>query len=139
MDQMIGVNSLGFYVERFLWFGIRDYERYEADLLRNWAHLRTMDAVARGYGAATLFSTFQFYDGKQGFNRLTNATLRALFDAHGLAYVDQDALIPDYDRSLQFDECHFTHAGDELMAENFFRKIVDEGFLNRAARPQPVN
>ena len=99
-----------------------------------------MAAIARGNGAAVLFSTFQFYDGDNPFWRYTNETLKRLFEQEAIPYVDQDALIADYDRSLQFDVCHFTPAGDALMATNFFRKIVEEGFLeSRPASPQPVH
>ena len=66
--------------------------------------------------------------------------LRNLFETESIPFVDQDALIPDHDRSLQYDECHFTAAGDAAMAANFFRRIVDDGYLeSRPLRPQPVH
>jgi len=44
-------------------------------------------------------------------------------------YVDIDARIPDGDRSLQVDECHFTDAGREIVADSFFRHIMEHRLL----------
>jgi len=129
-DQWRGANDLGYYVD----LPVRFDESYDDEgvrraLLRDFQHLRSIDALARGYGAVALFSTFQYFDGEDRFHQLVNEALRETFAEYGLAYVDQDALIPDSDRSLQYDPCHFTRAGDELMAENFFQEIVARGLV----------
>jgi lysophospholipase L1-like esterase len=131
-DSAIGADNLSFYVQHPLEFDpSMDEEGVKRALTREWEHLLTVDAIARGYDAGTLFSTFQYYDGKDRLYRVVNDTLRTFFEKHRVAYVDPDALIPDFDRSLQFDACHFTRAGDELMAQNFFKKIVVDRLLER--------
>jgi lysophospholipase L1-like esterase len=130
LDERIGAHRLGFYVSWPI-ENPDDDEDPEPALERSFEHLRTMAAVARGYGAAALFSTFQFYDGDDPLNRAYNVLLRKFFAENDFAYVDLDGELPDYDRSLQFDECHFTHVGRERVAESFYAKIVAEGFLER--------
>jgi hypothetical protein len=131
-DMAIAANALSIYVQQPIEFEQSyDDAGVKGALARNAQHLRTLAAIARGNGAAVLFSTFQFFDGKDRFLELTNEALRELFEAEGIPYVDQDALIPDFDRSLQFDACHFTHTGDEMMAANFFASIVEHGLLER--------
>jgi len=131
-DRWIGANNLAFYVTHEIEFDKSlDENGLRQRMTQEWGHLRTIDGVARAHGAKTLFSTFQFYEGKDDLNRLVNETLRDYYAANALDFVDQDALIPDFDRSLQFDQCHFTRAGDEKMAENFFGKIVEKGYVER--------
>jgi lysophospholipase L1-like esterase len=129
-DRRLGANNLADYVQRPIRF---DQSYHDEDvrrvLLRDWQHLRTVDALARGYGGTALFSTFQYFDGTDRFHQIVNETLRATFDQYGLAYVDEEALIPDSDRRLQYDPCHFTDAGNEVMAENFFQAIVARGLV----------
>ena len=100
-----------------------------ARLRRNWSHLETIEAIARGRGARSLFSTFQFTRGDERPNAVVNRSLLELFRERGFDYVDQDALIPDNDPTLQFDQCHFTRAGRERMAENFFAHIAERGWI----------
>lgn len=136
VDRAVGVNRLSSYVDRGAEKDSRildDDVATKAALARNWRHARTVDALARGYGGHALFSTFQYFDGEERNHRLVNDSLRELFERHELPYVDQDALIEDYDRSLQFDECHFTDEGRELIAENFFREIVARGWVGDRA------
>jgi hypothetical protein len=129
-DQRIGANNLSFYVQWPIDFDESlDDEGVKRGMSRDWEHLMTVEALARGSGARTLYSTFQYFDGKDHSYELVNDSLREFFAAHDLEYVDQDVLIPDFDSTLQYDVCHFTRAGDEMMAENFFRKIVAEGFV----------
>jgi len=91
---------------------------------------KTFDAMARGYGAKSLFATFQFTEevDRPEYQRY-NQELRRWFEANGYPYTDQAALIPDKDPTINVDECHFTLKGNEMMAENFFRTIVDRGLV----------
>jgi lysophospholipase L1-like esterase len=92
------------------------------------ANLRTIDSLARGVGAHTLMSTFQFRDpsvDSVGFND----RLRGFFGSLEIAWVDQDALLPDADPELQVDECHFTPEGNTRLARNFFDAVVERGWL----------
>lgn len=98
-------------------------------ILRNYDTIR---ALAAGRGAETVFSTFQFRDGEidptyQAFNQ----HLRDHFTRRGYGYVDQDALIPDRDPTINVDVCHFTQKGRDLMAQNYFDHIVALGLLER--------
>jgi len=95
------------------------------------ANLLTIHSIAAGHGADVLFSTFQLYD-PSVIPWPLNAALREFFAEHDLAYVDQDALIPDFDRSINYDDCHFTRAGRELVAQNFFDAIVERGYVDGA-------
>lgn len=106
------------------------FER-DADLAvgRLVANLETIDAIARGHGARALFSTFQFFT-PNGGPYPVNEILRGMFPARGLDYVDIDAAIPDARRDLQIDECHFTHAGREMVADAFFAGIMERGWLD---------
>ena len=92
-------------------------------------NLRTLGAVARSAGARILYSTFQFRDGDDAIGRSVNQALRDFFRASDVDWVDQDALIADDDPTLQWDDCHFTRKGRELMADNFFDYIVDHELL----------
>ncbi len=96
------------------------------------ANLRTLHDIATGAGAEVLFSTFQFRDPVTCQFPL-NEELRAFYEEEGFAYVDQDALIPDFDRSINYDQCHFTLKGRRILAENFHDAIIERGlvkFLN---------
>jgi len=128
-DLAIGANQLAFYVTRDTGTPIEGAESGKKHLRRNWMHLVTMDSIARGHGARALFSTFQFFDGSAAPNAWSNETLRDTFREHGLDYVDVDAALPDGDRTLQFDECHFTSDGEHRMAEVFFRAIERRGYI----------
>ena len=128
-DDAISANNLAYYVQRNITVAHLDDEGIKRVLMREWEHMRTIDAVARGYGGTALFSTFQFFDGEDRHHRLVNESLRTFFTANRLAYVDQEALIPDSDTSLQYDPCHFTRAGDERMAANFFAYVVEHHLL----------
>lgn len=93
-------------------------------------NLKTIHSIADGIGAQTLFSTFQFRDGDKPDCSRLNQELRSYFDREGYWYVDQDKLIPDHDPTLQVDACHFTPEGDDLLADNFFRAIVDREIVD---------
>ena len=90
-----------------------------------------MKRHAAGQGAEVLFSTFQFLDGATAGRVALNETLRTFFEDGDFDWVDQDALIPDGDRRLMIDDCHFTGAGRALVARNFFDAIVERGWLER--------
>jgi lysophospholipase L1-like esterase len=92
-------------------------------------NLSTMHSIAASVGAETLFSTFQFRDGDGTDYSAFNRELRSYFARKGYWYVDLDKLIPDHDRALQVDECHFTPKGDDLVAQSFFDAIVERGLL----------
>lgn len=128
IDRRLGVDSMGFHI-------VKDNPDKEAFPSRGvgvtMENLGTIAAIARGEGGEALFSTFQFYDGNSPSPRLLNDALREFFDSRGLWYVDQEKLIPDYDRSINIDEVHFTRKGDEMMAENFFEAIVARGLLEK--------
>jgi len=127
LDKITGANDLGFAARlprvshpNEQLFGIES----------SFANYRSMHALAASCGARALFSTFQFRDGVnepnlQRFNRLS----REYFERSDFDYVDQDALIPDEDTSLQVDTCHFTQKGRDLMASNFFAHIVERGLI----------
>ena len=100
---------------------------------RGWRHLETIAAIADGAGARALFSTFQFFDGDDSSRTTVNRTLRALFAERGYDYVDIDAAIENGRRDLQWDQCHFTRAGRELVAGLFFEHIERAGWLDRVA------
>jgi lysophospholipase L1-like esterase len=95
--------------------------------LRN---LKSMNAIAKGFGAQALFSTFQFTreDTQPEYQRF-NAELRRYFQDNGLLWIDQAALIPDSDPTINIDDCHFTPKGNELFADNFFRFIVEHDLV----------
>jgi hypothetical protein len=130
IDNLLGVNTLAREGQRDLGWG---YSEPASVAPRIAPHLRTIDAVARGRGGRALFSTFQFFDGDTDQARVMNKALRATFESNGFAYVDQDRLIPDTDRSLQVDDCHFTRKGRELVARNFFDFIVDRRWIDAVA------
>jgi hypothetical protein len=92
-DDAISANNLAYYVQRNITVAHLDDEGIKRVLMREWEHMRTIDAVARGYGGTALFSTFQFFDGEDRHHRLVNESLRTFFTANRLAYVDQEALI----------------------------------------------
>lgn len=93
----------------------------------------TLHSLARGAGSNILFSTFQFRAGEGLPEQRFNQSLRRMFEARGWPFVDQDALLPDNDPSINIDACHFTQEGNERMAENFFDYIVAHGLI--APRP----
>ena len=88
----------------------------------------TIDSMARGRGARTLFATFQFRDPAPEYATL-NDTLRKFFSANGIEFVDQAELIPDGDPEIHVDICHFTPRGREMVARNFFDAIVERGLV----------
>jgi lysophospholipase L1-like esterase len=117
LDNWMGTNDLGSYVITRHRGDVGDAAIGAGRILEN---LRTLHSIARGQGAEVIFSTFQFFDGSPPLSK----AYREFFDAHGFLYVDQDALIPDHDRTIQFDEGHFTAKGENMMAQNFFDFIV---------------
>jgi len=126
LDEAMQVNSLMFYVTR------RGFDSVGGDVNaaeRMLPNLRTMHSVAAGAGAPIVFSTFQLYD--EELDPRLNPTLRAFFEENDFAYVDQAALIPDLDREINIDDCHFTRDGREMVADNFFA-FVD---ANRLLEP----
>jgi hypothetical protein len=132
LDEKVGANSLATAVQWPIEFDESlDDEGIKRAMTREWEHLETVEWLARGSGANALFSTFQYFDGNDHGYQLVNESLRNFFSARGLKYVDQDALIPDFDSRIQYDPCHFTRAGDEMMAANFFDAIVKAGYLER--------
>ena len=93
-------------------------------------NLKTMDAIAKGYGAQALFSTFQFtYEDREPQYQRFNEALRKYFAANDLLWIDQAAQMPDGDPTLNVDDCHFTDKGNEMFADNFYRLIVDRGLV----------
>lgn len=136
LDGFLGANRLAWYVERRYPFDIRaplDADLFAERFARNSRHLLSIDALARGLGGRALFSTFQFLEQKFPFTHV-NFALRKFYEEQGLDYVDLDHLIEDEDRSLQFDQCHFTAKGRELVADHFFDAIVERGLIDASAR-----
>jgi len=117
LDAWLGTNDLGSHVIQPHTGDVSDATVGPNRLFEN---LRTLHAIASGEGAAVIFSTFQFYDGAGELGTL----YRRFFAANDFLYVDQDQLIPDHDRTIQFDEGHFTEKGERMMAQNFFDFIV---------------
>ena len=133
LDERVGANNLATHVQWPIEFDTTlDDDGIRSAMTREWAHLETVESLARGSGASALYSTFQYFDGNDHTYQLVNESLRNFFAARALKYVDQDALIPDFDSRLQYDPCHFTRAGDEMMADNFFKAIVEAGYVERA-------
>jgi hypothetical protein len=130
IDRARGINTLAREGQRDLTPGSSDPALVAS---RIKPHLRTIDAVSRGRGGRALFSTFQFFDGESEQARVMNKALRDVFEGNRFEYVDQDRLIPDGDRMLQIDACHFTRKGRELVAQNFFDHIVERGWIEAAA------
>lgn len=91
---------------------------------------QTLHSLAVGSGSEIIFSTFQFRDGDDPGARHFNQALRSLFASRNWPYVDQDALLPNRDPTINIDSCHFTQKGNELMAQNFFEHIVSRGLLD---------
>lgn len=103
-------------------------------------NLDSIRSVASGRGAQTIFATFQFRDGEiDPLIREFNDALRAFFAHRGYDYVDQDALMPDLDATLQVDPCHFTQKGRDMMARNYFTHIVERGLLEPGEVHAPTN
>ena len=126
VDEAAGLNSLASYAR---------YTETEANPDRLFGiqtlldNLKTMHAMAESAGARTLFATFAFRDGDEGENPLLNDALRRFFAEERYDYVDLDARIPDRDPSLQFDECHFTQKGLDLVAQYFADYIIAHGLV----------
>jgi len=121
LDRYFGMNDL---MQSARKPKVPDPDRFRG-LPATLENFETIDALARGYGAKSLMSTFQFtYEDTRPEYQRFNEELRHSFDEKGLAYVDQAALIPDEDPTINVDDCHFTPKGNEMMAENFFRYIV---------------
>lgn len=120
LDRAFGANDLAALATRESEPATNPRPEIDA-LLVNY---RTLHSLAVGTGAEILFSTFQFRDGDERPNRAWNRILREEFTRNGWWFVDQDALVPDYDPTLQVDECHFTQKGRDLVARNFFDAIV---------------
>jgi lysophospholipase L1-like esterase len=123
------------------WFGNNHLKSYVVNWTMKWPdtrlsaqrtldNLRTIHSIAQGHGAEVVFSTFQYFDPSFGTIPFVDAswsrsdTFRKFFDANGFSYVDQDLLIPDGDRTIQYDQGHFTAKGETMMAQNFFDYIV---------------
>lgn len=122
LDTYFGVNDL-------MQTARRPNESPDPDRLRGiettLANLRTIEAIARGRGAQALFSTFQFtYESRQPEYQRFNEALRTFFRANGMNWVDQSALIPDEDPTINVDDCHFTPKGRGLVVQNFYEWIV---------------
>ena len=124
------------------WFGNNQLKSYVVKRTMKWPNMRlgaqrtldnftTIRSIAEGQGAKAVFSTFQYFEGANfGTIPLVDAswsrndTFRDFFDANGFSYVDQDRLIPDGDRTVQYDQGHFTAKGETMMAQNFFDYVV---------------
>ena len=126
LDALYGLNDFGQVAKRP---DDPDEDRFrgvDAMLL----NLETIDAIAKGYGAETLFSTFQFtHESTNATYRRLNDELRGFFAAQELRWVDQAALLPDADPTINVDDCHFTPKGNAMVAQNFFDAIVAHGLV----------
>ena len=126
LDQRLGMNDL---MQTARMPKEPDEDRFRG-IEATLENLKTMDAIAKGYGAQALFSTFQFtYEDKQPEYQQFNEALRRYFAATGLLWIDQAALIPDEDSTINVDDCHFTDKGNEMFADNFYRFIVEHGLV----------
>ena len=124
IDLRNGVNDLVAHVSRER---SRDPDRLRGigTTLQNFD---TMHALASGWGADIVFSTFQFRHDAPEHEGL-NAAFRDHFTAKERLWVDQEAAIPNGDESLQVDTCHFTPKGRDLLVGNFYDYIVAEGLI----------
>ncbi len=130
VDRISGVNDL-VAGQHTLGPSVGDVD---AAALRLLPTLHAIAAIARGHGAAILFSTFQFRDPTSAQARSINAALRRFAAETDHPFLDQDERIPDSDPALQVDDCHFTAAGSDRLARNFFDAIVAFDLLGVPAR-----
>lgn len=128
IDDSLRVNSMGFHIVKQN-PGVDELP--DAGVETTLENFLTLAAIARGEGADTLFSTFQFYDGNDPLWVRFNTILRDFFQKQGLWWVDQDALIADYERSINWDDVHLTRKGNEALADNFAAAIVERGVLEK--------
>jgi len=82
-------------------------------------HLNTIQAITAGAGGRTLFSTFAFADRSDPSSMRFNHILRSFFDEQGFPYVDQAALLPADDPTVQLGDLRYTARGAKLLARNF--------------------
>jgi lysophospholipase L1-like esterase len=136
LDRILGVETLVFQTQypnqRLPWPGPGEGTWNIDATIENYA---TIAALARAQGAATIFSTFKFFAAAMREDdepEVFNDAARAFFARRRLAYVDQARLIPDGSGEYNHDGCHFTRAGDELMAQNFLDFIVKQGLVPEA-------
>lgn len=92
-------------------------------------HLNTVQAIAKGGGGRALFSTFAFQERDDPSRLRFNEMLRRFFDERGLAYVDQAALLPSRDPTVQLDDLRYTARGAQLLAQNFSEFIEAHGLV----------
>jgi lysophospholipase L1-like esterase len=129
IDNSLGTNDLAAVLQK-------DYPRDPADPFRGmnvfFQNLKTMAAIAEGHETQILFSTFHWIDNGASLTFEFNRRLKEFFSDNSYRYIDQAELIPDRDMSIHIDEVHFTQLGREMMAENFFKSIVEEGLVDSA-------
>lgn len=122
LDLYFGMNDLTRSVQKPRTPGADRFAGMDTTL-RN---LKTIGAMAGEDGGKALFSTFQFTEeeGVPDYQRF-NQELRDYFEANDMMFVDQAALIPDRDPTINVDPCHFTPKGRQMLADNFYDYIVD--------------
>ena len=129
IDDSLGTNDLAAVLQK-------DYPRDPADPFRGmevfFQNLKTMAVIAEGHGTHILFSTFHWIDNETPLTFEFNRRLKEFFSDNSFRYVDQAKLIPDQDLSIHIDVVHFTQLGREMMAENYFKYIVEEGLVDAA-------
>jgi lysophospholipase L1-like esterase len=126
LDHAFGMNDLTQTARREK---VADPDRFKG-LESTLENLKTIHALATDYGADALFSTFQFTtESSQPEYQRMNEELRRWFRANRWHWVDQAALIPDDDPTVNVDDCHFTHKGNEMLTDNFYRYIVEHGLV----------
>jgi lysophospholipase L1-like esterase len=125
LDVFTGRNDLSDRITRVRGPGSDPLHGIDATL----ENLRTIHSIATGNGARALFATFQFRDDDPVSERF-NDRLREFFRENDLDYVDQAALIPNGDATINSDICHFTPKGQGLLVDNFFDYIVEHGLVS---------
>ncbi|MCH7989423.1 MAG: SGNH/GDSL hydrolase family protein [Planctomycetes bacterium] len=129
IDDSLGTNDLAAVLQK-------DYPRDPVNPFRGmeifFQNLKTMAAIAEGHETHILFSTFHWIDNETPLTFEFNRRLKEFFSDNSFRYVDQAKLIPDQDLSIHIDVVHFTQLGREMMAENYFKYIVEEGLVDAA-------
>jgi len=85
---------------------------------------RIMNNICKSEGIQFISSTLHYYERNETRNKI-NDRLRDFFRDNGIIYFDADLEIPKNDKTINIDQVHFTDKGNTLMAEGFYKIIVE--------------
>ena len=83
-----------------------------------------MNNICKSEGIQFISSTLHYYERNETRNKI-NDRLRDFFRDNGIIYFDADLEIPKNDKTINIDQVHFTDKGNTLMAEGFYKIIVE--------------